>query len=175
MHRRILTPWFFALLLGPLATAARAAERPPVFSHVDGDTYTVMVHAGNKFTRNTDALKALAIDEATKYCVKEGKAFQFVSVAENKSMYLVGDFANVVVTFRALPAGTLAPAGPEAATADPATRPVAPLTPVTPPAPVTPVDILYSELTKLGELRKQGLLTDEEFAEEKRKAIARSK
>ena len=45
--------------------------------------------------------------------------------------------------------------------------------PASTPAPAGPsVDELYAQLTKLGELRQAGLLTDAEFAEQKARLLA---
>ncbi len=41
-------------------------------------------------------------------------------------------------------------------------------------APAAPTDVLFSELTKLNELREKGLITDEEYQAQKRKILARS-
>lgn len=40
------------------------------------------------------------------------------------------------------------------------------------PAPAPSVDDLHAQLTKLGELRQAGLLTDEEFAQQKARLLA---
>jgi Short C-terminal domain len=51
-------------------------------------------------------------------------------------------------------------------------QPAAPAPPAAPvPGPVG-VDRLHAELTKLGELRAAGLLTDEEFAAQKARLLA---
>ncbi|RXK56930.1 SHOCT domain-containing protein [Oleiharenicola lentus] len=82
-----------------------------------------------------------------------------VSVQEDKNQYLVGEFAQVTLRFKALAPGDaeLTP-GPTAA-------------PV-PPKPMT-TDELGAELTKLDALRKQGLLTDAEFDALKQKLLNR--
>jgi hypothetical protein len=161
------SPWFrFPLLVASLLLAAgpaRAVEISPVTSLGD-NTYRLTVKASNKFTRNTAKLKDQAIEEATKFCAKEGRQLQVVSAEEDKQMYLVGPMAKVTLTFKALAAGDPKLVATEA----PQAKPVV----VAPPPPMN-ADLLTSELTKLDELRKKGLLTDEEFTAAKKKLLER--
>jgi Short C-terminal domain len=65
-------------------------------------------------------------------------------------------------------AGTAqAVAGRVAAGQHAATQPAAPQ-----PAPARTVDDLHTQLLKLGELRQAGLLTDDEFAQQKARLLA---
>lgn len=149
--------YFLLLLLLATAKLAWAANILPIMPANDG-TYHVTVKAQHKFTRNTDKLKDEAMAAATEFCAKEGKQLKIVSVTEDKSQYLVGRFAEVTLTFKAL-----APGDPE----------LAPATTVAPaPRPMT-TDELQTELTKLDELRKKGLLTDAEFDALKQKVLSR--
>jgi hypothetical protein len=150
----------FAVVLA--ANSAWAGTASPVAS-LGGNTYSITVKANNKFTRNTDKLKDEAVAAATEFCTKAGKQLKVVSVAEDKSLLLVGPYAQVALTFKAL-----GPDDPELAA--PADAPVKPA--VT--APLT-TDELYASLMKLDDLRKKGLLTDAEFDAEKKKLLARSK
>jgi len=167
------TPPVWLLLLFTFvlpASLARALETSSIES-LGNDTYSVTASATTKFTRNTAKLKAAAIDAATQFCAKEGRQFKLLSVGERKSMYMVGDMATTKITFKALKAGDpeLAPAPGETA------RPVVAAAPAPTPAPLPAVtaDVLSSELTKLDELRKKGLLTDEEFTLAKKKLLDR--
>ena len=65
---------------------------------------------------------------------------------------------------------TAGAAPPAAAPVPPAATP--PVQPTPTPAPLS-VDELHAALTKLGELRQAGLLTDEEFAEQKARLLGR--
>ena len=123
------------------------------------NSYSLTVRATNKFTRNTQKLKEQALQAATQFCAREGKQVKVVSVQEDKALFMVGDYAQTTLTFRAL-----SPGDPDlvVATED---RP-------RPPPPIN-ADVLTSELTKLDALRKQGLLTDEEFAAAKKKLLDR--
>jgi hypothetical protein len=155
--------WLLLLLTLGLSALPARAESSPQIVPLGNNTYSVTVSATTKFTRNTEKLKVRAIEIATQFCAKEGKQFKLVSADETKSMYLVGDMASTKVTFKALAAGD-----PElAATPGEYARPAAP------PAPPVTADVLTSELTKLDELRKKGLLTDDEFSAAKKKLLDR--
>jgi hypothetical protein len=163
MKRTPLARWFLFLVFSFSACAAWAQSEPK-FESLGDDTYTVTVHATHKFTRNTKKLAEAATDAAEEFCAKEGKVMKLVSTDDKRGMYGVGGFANATITFKALPADApeLAPAKPQQ-------------TYVRAPLPATPTDSLYDELLKLDELRKRGILTEEEFAAEKKKVLARSK
>jgi len=155
--------WLLVLfILGLAARPAFAENQPPVVP-LGNNTYSVTVSATTKFTRNTEKLKVRAIEVATQFCAKEGRQFKLVSADETKSMYLVGDMASTKVTFKALAAGD-----PELAAA-----PGEYVRPAAPPAPPVTADVLTTELTKLDELRKKGLLTDDEFSAAKKKLLDR--
>ena len=153
----------FGRLLGLIAmlvaaSSAWAGNASPVTS-LGGNTYSVTVKASSKFTRDTDKLKDEAMAAATDFCTKAGKQLKVVSVAEDKSLYFVGPFAQVALTFKALGADDpeLAPAAPPGVA-----------------APLTTAE-LYADLLKLDDLHKKGILTDAEFETEKKKVLARSK
>ncbi len=156
MITRLPRPWF--LLLAFLAVGAPAAEPPQIVPLGDG-TYQVTARAGHLFTRNTEKLKAAALAAATDFCAKEGKQPKILSTTEDKSLLVFGEVSSVVLTFKPLAPG------------DPELSPV-PAAASAPPKPLT-TDQLATELTKLSELRKQGLLTDEEFATLKQKLLSR--
>jgi hypothetical protein len=146
-----------------IAPASRASDIPSKIDSLGGNTYRITESANNKFTRNTDKLKARATDEANAFCTRLGKHLKVVSVTENKGLYLIGDMASATLTFKALDLndpefGKPAPAS----AADPAA------------APVTN-ETLYADLLRLDDLRKKGILTEEEFQVEKKKALERSR
>lgn len=171
MKRPPLARWFLLLAIA-LPAGAAMAQSEPKFESLGDDTYTVSVHATHKFTRNTKKLTAVATEAAEAFCAKEGKVMKLVSVDDKRGMYGVGGNANTTVTFKALPPGDSRLYSQPAPYA-PAMM-AAPSAPPPPPA-ATPTDTLYNELTKLDELRKRGILTDEEFEAEKKKVLARSK
>jgi hypothetical protein len=154
------------LVLSLVAAASLAASEasPPPVVDLGNNTYRVTASATNKFTRNTDKLKATATEAATAFCAKLGKQLKIVGVEEKKSFYGVGAMASATLTFTAvdLAAPEVAASGPTPA---PAAKSAAPLT----------NEELYADLLRLDELHKKGILTDDEFAAEKKKVLARSK
>ena len=140
------------------ANCAWAGDTPPVVP-VGDNTYSITVKGTHKFTRNTEKLKDQALEVARQFCAKTGKQLKVVAVKEDKSMYLVGGFAQTTLTFKALSQG------------DPELVVAAEEHPK--PLPAINADILTSELTKLDDLRKKGLLTNEEFTAAKKKLLDR--
>jgi len=161
MNWRILAPLLLAFSLATSARATVPATPPPIVP-LEGNTYSVTVSARDKFTRNTEKLKVQGLAAANQFCTKEGKRFKLVSATEEKGIYLVGGMAKATIVFKALNADD-----PEAA---PAPTPAE----AARPAAATPYP-LYDQLIKLDELHKKGLVTDEEFAAERKRIVERSK
>ena len=154
-------PLRLILLVAFVLSAGSAwAQSEPKFESLGDDTYTVGVHATHKFTRNTKKLEALATKAAEEFCAKDGKVMKLVSTDDKRGMYGVGGFAYATVTFKALDPADAGLAKPDAPHANAAQ-----------PAPSS----LYTELLNLDDLRKRGILTQEEFDSEKKKVLARSK
>lgn len=165
-HFRWLCVLFF-LVTCSLAPASMVSPVESPVSPVGDGTYRITVKAGHKLTRNTEKLKAQAIDAATKFCAKDGRQLKIVNVEEDKAMYLVGDVAHVTLTFKALAASDPELAASVSAGAGAYTPPPAPA-----PKPLT-TDELKAELTKLDEMRKGGLINDADFAQLKQKLLSR--
>ncbi len=148
---------------------------------VGNDTYSITCEARTAFNRDTDKLKDKANEEASKYCADHNKQLKVVSLTSKLPMFGTG-YAKAKITFMALDAGdprlsNAVPAAAPAYAAAPvyaAAPPVmaAPVAP--PPPPRLSTDDLYNELVKLDDLRKKGILTDDEFQAEKRKLLSRS-
>jgi hypothetical protein len=159
-----LVRWLLALVLIATINCAAAETKPtPKVVDLGDSTYSVTAAANDKFTRNTDKLKDQAAAVATEYCAKLGKHLKIVSVRENKSLYLVGDYASATITFKAL-----ALADPEMSAQTGGARVQEPTAPLT-------NEQLYADLLRLDDLHKKGILTDAEFAAEKKKVLERSK
>jgi hypothetical protein len=143
------------------------------------NTYSITRVARHALDRDMDALKAEATEDATRFCAARGKQLKVVSMKEEKPWISVGYFKATIV-FKALNAGdpelTAAPASYAAgqppaymaSSPQPAPAPTA-----APEKPVTTGD-LYNALMQLDDLRKKGILTDEEFQSEKQKVLKRS-
>jgi hypothetical protein len=115
------------------------------------NTYTITREAVTVFSRDTEALKAEAKEDAAKFCASKGKQLKVVDITAEKPRLTTG-YAKAKIVFQAVDAVDSSPT-------------VAPAT----------VDLLYAELIKLDELRKRSILTEEEFQAEKKKVLNRSK
>jgi Short C-terminal domain len=151
------------VLIATINCAAAETKATPKVVELGDNTYSVTAAANDKFTRNTDKLKAQATDAANDYCTKLGKHLKIVSVTENKGFYLLGDFASATVTFKALDL-----ADPEMSAQTGGAKTLEPTAPLT-------NEQLYADLLRLDDLHKKGILTDAEFAAEKKKVLERSK
>ena len=147
---------FFALLGGAHASISKLEP-------MGDNTYRITRQASTGLTRDTATLKAEALADATKYCADKGKQLKVVAYSEERPFYTLG-FSKAMIVFKALEAGdaelTSEPPAPVATTA---------LEKVSGPGD------LYTELLKLDDLRKKGILTDKEFEAEKKKVLRRSK
>lgn len=144
----------------------------PVFSHakskssevtpVGENTFSITRTAGTGFTRDTDQLKAEVEADAAKYCAGLGKQMKVVDLSAKRPFWGTG-YSSATIVFKALSASEIeqANSAPSAAAA-------------TSERPSMTGD-LYNDLTKLDDLRKKGILTEEEFQSEKKKVLARSK
>jgi hypothetical protein len=155
---------FVACAVGARAAAGDLDVGRPV-DQGDG-TLAITVEAKTAFNRDVDSMKVAARVAAAGYCDALHKQLQVVSVSGKKPWFSTG-FTSATIIFKALD-----PNSPELAP-PPAAVPVAAV-PVA-AAPVTIVestDDLYAALTKLDDLRKKGILTDEEFQAEKKKILS---
>jgi Short C-terminal domain len=141
------------------------ATKSAVVSLGDG-TYEVTRTAETAFTRDTGAMTTKAREDAAHFCAQQGKELKVLDVVVDKPFYTTG-YASSKVVFKAVnPGEANLPSAPAA---------VAYRTP--PPAEVSPkqsTDDLVAQLVKLDDLRKKGILTDEEFQAEKKKILSRS-
>jgi hypothetical protein len=144
---------------------------------VGNDTYTITCEAHTAFTRDTDKLSDKANGEAAKYCADHAKQLKVLSLTPKVPMFGTG-YARVKITFMALDAGDPRLSNAVVPASAPGAAPVYAPAPVVMAAPVAPphlsTDELYTELVKLDDLRKKGILTDDEFQAEKRKLLSRS-
>ena len=123
--------------------------------------------AKDGFHRDIEVLKTQAMEAATNFCAVRGKQLKVVSMTEEKPWITLGYFKAKLV-FKALDAGD-----PEL------TSESAPVGGGRPPAVAREKPLTTSELcaalTQLDELRKKGILSEEEFQAEKQKVLRRSK
>ena len=134
-----------------------------VITSVGKDTFSITRQASNGFSRDTDALKAEVSDDAAKYCAEHGKQLKVVSLTADKPRFAMG-YVSAKIVFKALDA-----TDPEL-TATPAVSTGGGVI----ERPSTTAD-LYNDILKLDDLRKRGLLTEEEFQIEKKKVLNRTR
>ena len=192
MNTRTVGQAFLGLAI--CAALAGCASTANVVS-MGNNTYTATRVAPNAFSRDTAALTARAKEDAARFCAAQGKQMKVVDVIEEKPFFSTG-YAKSKVVFKTVAAGDTGPAAepaPAAAVEAPTPAAVAespapvaagesaaPAVAPASPAPVavsgtTPTDSLYNELLKLDDLRKRGILTEEEFQAEKKKILSRSR
>jgi predicted component of type VI protein secretion system len=168
---------WLALALGLLAVTGRADPNPEIVS-LGHETYALTRWANNGFTRNTEKLKTQALEDAAAYCAKLHKELKVLDTTTTKPFVPLTGFAHAKVVFKALdandpelhaPVPASVPDAAVAASAPAAAPPVA----VEPP-PRSETDALYRDLMELDELRKRGLLTEEEFQAKRKKLVEKS-
>ena len=169
---------WLALPLGLLAVTCRADPNPEIVS-LGHDTYALTRWADNGFTRNTEKLKAQALEDAAAYCAKLHKELKMVSTTTARPAVPLTGFASAKVVFKALDANDPELHAPVSASASSAAIPASAPGAATPAvaenaAPRTATDAFYSDLMKLDDLRKRGLLTEEEFQAQKKKLLEKS-
>ncbi len=176
--------WLLVLAFTVLPLTASAAQASTAsLADLGNNTFSCTREATTTFGRDTDKLIAEAKDDAAKFCAAKSKQPKIVSISFEKPWMTLG-FPKATVVFKALDAGdpALADTTPvPVVRTDKKAKPVEKLEPqpAIAPRPVSPpassVDTLYADLTKLDELRKKGILTEEEFQAEKKKVLERSK
>ncbi len=169
---------WLALPLGLLAATCRAETNPEIVS-LGHDTYALTRSATNGFTRKTEKLQTQALEDAAAYCAKLHKELKVLNTTADKPTVPLTGFASVKVVFKALDANDPELLAPVAVTIPGTATPVY-VQPAATPAvaesapPKTATDVLYNDLTKLDDLRKRGLLTDEEFQAQKKKLLEKA-
>jgi hypothetical protein len=150
------------------------ASPPPAPVSMGDNTYSITREAGSAFNRDIEKLKEDATDAASKFCADQGKQMKVISLTGKVPMFATG-YAKAKIVFKALSPGdpelTSVPAAPGA----PASyAPGAPAPYYAPAEKHLTTDDLYNQLVKLDDLRKKGILTDDEFQAEKKKLLTHS-
>ncbi len=175
MNIRSCPKIFSALLLGA-ALQARAGSHDTVGNPVslDNNTYSITCEATNGFMRDEDQLKADASAAAEKFCAAQGKTLKIISVKSKMPTFSTG-YGWAKITFMALNPGEPIMSAPAAPMGAPGSGSGAAYAgaPAAPAAPLSlTTDEMYTQLLKLDDLRKKGILTEEEFQAEKKKVLS---
>ena len=159
---------FLALSQGLWAASVSTMES------MGDNTFAITRTATSGFDRDVRKFRQEAEQDAVKYCTSQGKMLKVVAVTSDRP-HFGGGFASARIIFRALepgdPALTAVEAPVPGAVAVGTGQSVAAPTGVLP----TYAGDLYSEILKLDDLRKRGLLSDKEFEQQKKKLLKKSK
>lgn len=158
------TALFLALSLSGWAASVSKMES------MGDNTFAITRTATSGFDRDVRKFRREAEEDAAKFCASQGKVMKVVAVTSDRP-HFGGGFASAKLVFQALAAGDSALTTVEPAPAAAGNQSVAA------PAGVLPTYAgdLYSEILKLDDLRKRGLLTDKEFEQQKKKLLKKSK
>ena len=133
------------------------------------DTFMVSRQAATGFS-GSGKLKAEAFQEASQYCEKLGKSLQVVSTHEASPPYILANFPKAEIQFMCLDAKDAELNRPklrkEADTVIEVKKDIR-----TKDESVKHKDV-YAELIKLDDLRKKGIISEAEFAEQKKKLLS---
>jgi hypothetical protein len=126
-------------------------------------TLAITVEAKTAFNRDVDSMKVAARVAAASYCDERHMQLQVVSINGKKPWFSTG-YTSATIIFRAV--------DPNMPVAAPATSTTTMTMVAAPVTIVESTDQLYAALMKLDDLRKKGILTDEEFQAEKKKILS---
>lgn len=132
--------------------SAAASQKPANLVDLGHDTYQLSLSSKFLYAPGTKKLARRVRADAEQYCRDQGRQMKEVSIEEKRGDIVFGDFAKVTLTFQALPPGDPQLAAPDSATAA---------------APAT-------DLAKLEELHRAGVLPAADYDAAKRRAAARS-
>jgi hypothetical protein len=139
------------------------------------DTFIVTRQAATGFS-GAGTLKADAISEAAQYCEARGKVLKIVAVTEAKPPYILGNFPKAEVIFKALDPGHPELSRPSEFDASGNQIRVGSAlvdrSEVKVSVEKAQQDDLYGRIERLDELRKRGVLTEEEFQREKTRLLS---
>lgn len=159
------------LFCGPV----RAAQNP-VIESISENTYSLTQTATNGFDLDTDRLKERALKHAADFCTDKHKEMKVIDTTVWRPRFRTLGLSYAKVVFKALDADdpelhAPPPAPPQpilaAGGADSAVGATA--------QPQSATDQLYSDLLKLDDLRKRGILTQKEYDAQKKRLLKSQK
>ncbi|HEY3755145.1 MAG TPA: SHOCT domain-containing protein [Opitutaceae bacterium] len=157
-----------ALVISP--AASRAADTTLEITDQGNNTYTLTRFASTTFTLNTTKLLERAMEDAKQFCTERHRTLKVLDTRKYKPFLPSLGIPYGRVVFEAVdPNAPVEPDVPPPAAAAPGSAPIE-----LKPVPSTPTDTLYRDLHKLDELRKDGLLSEEEFQKLKQRLIEKT-
>jgi hypothetical protein len=147
----------------------------PQISELSGGTYSISRTDKGGSMSDVGATKTEMMREANEFAAKRGKVVSTVSMNETPTPvqgFTAIEYRFKLVDKEALPKPVILSTSSNTMSntsvgATQAANPVSPLTKAQGPHSID----IYSELIKLDELRKRGILTEDEFAREKKKIL----
>ena len=137
------------------------------------DTYMVSRQAATGFS-GMGSLKAKAFREASDYCISQNKKIQVVNTIESSPPYVLANFPRVEIQFMCLGEGDVELSRPklkkEADVVIEKTSEIS-IDVKTKDQSEKTKDV-YTELLKLEDLRKKGIISEEEFETQKKKLLS---
>lgn len=161
---RIFSTFAVIIALFGCPAFSHAKSVPSQITSVGENTFSLTRTARTALTRDTDLMREELKADAEKYCVGLGKQLKIVDLSSKKPFWGTG-YASATIIFKALTPAEMEQANAPALTSASSTGVERP----------SMTGDLYNDLTKLDDLRKKGILTDEEFQSEKKKVLARSR
>lgn len=133
------------------------------------ETYMVSRQAATGFS-GSGTLKAEAFQEATTYCESQSKSLQVVSTHEAMPPYILANFPKAEIQFMCLSPNDIELSRPKLKKEADTVIEVKRDRPIKPETGVK--NDLYSELLKLDDLKKRGILSEAEFDAQKKKLLS---
>jgi hypothetical protein len=179
----LLTLALMALCAAVLFTGCATTEGTPVVTQLSPDTYMITIRARSSyFAMDKPKFTSQAVNHSLDYAASKGKVAVPITLRENTAG-MFEDWVNVEYEFRLVDKNDpRANRNKSDADQKPAPakqpEPVKQPAPIKPPEPVTKTDTrtkqdVYNDLLKLDDLRKKGIITQEEFEIEKKKLLAK--
>jgi len=136
------------------------------------DTYMVSRQAATGFT-GMGSLKADAFREASEYCVSQNKKIQVVNTNESQPPYVLGNFPRIEMQFMCLGEGDIELGRPKMKKgADVVIEQKGDVSVnVKTKDQSEKTKDVYTELLKLDDLKKKGIISEEEFEAQKKKLL----
>ena len=155
-------------IIAAIAFLAGCASNSGVMP-IGQDTFMVSRQAATGFS-GSGTLKAEAFQEASQYCTSLGKLLQVVSTHEAAPPYILGNFPKAEIQFMCLDAKDAELSRPklkkEADTVIELKKDVQIKN------DIMKTNDIYTELIKLDDLRKRGIITEAEFEVQKKRLLS---
>lgn len=152
----------------------RAADLTLEITDQGNNTYTLTRYAGTTFTLNTSKLLERAMEDAKEFCAEHHRTLKVLDTRKYRPFVPTLGIPYGRVVFEAVDPNAPVVADPPPASVASAAPAASPAPVATAPVPATPTDTLYHDLHKLDDLRKDGLLSEEEFQKLKQRLIEKT-